>query len=508
MPGIAIVTGASRGIGRAIAHRLAKDDFRVALNDLPSAKEALEGVKSEIIESGGEAAVYYADVSNEDDVQAMVADVVSTMGGVDVMVANAGLCVTKVLIDTKREDFERLFAVNVNGTFFCYKHAAIQMIKQGRGGRIIGASSAAGKQGFSFLSGYSATKFAVRGLTQAAGDQKRIIVRRTKADLTDIAQAAELAPHGITVNAYAPGMVDTSMARLTGGMDALRWRRDEELRLRVEWNQETLSHWQKDPIQRQHKENMPGTAIITGASRGIGRAIAYRLSKDGFRVALNDLPSAKDALEGVRREIAESGGDAGIYHADVSNEADIQAMVADVSRTMGGVDVMVANAGLCTTKVLVDTTREDFERLFAVNVNGTFFCYKHAAIQMIKQGRGGRIIGASSVAGKQGSPFVSGYSATKFAIRGLTQAAAAELVPHGITVNAYAPGVVDTPMGDGLLSGIKAEQERIHTSSDPTANARILTPEDIAGMVSYLASKEARMVTGQSMSINGGMFCD
>lgn len=93
---------------------------------------------------------------------------------------------------------------------------------------------------------------------------------------------------------------------------------------------------------------MPGTAIITGASRGIGRAIAYRLSKDGFRVALNDLPSAKDALEGVRREIAESGGDAGIYHADVSNEADIQAMVADVSRTMGGVDV-VSHATVSTT---------------------------------------------------------------------------------------------------------------------------------------------------------------
>ncbi|KAF5325298.1 hypothetical protein D9619_009548 [Psilocybe cf. subviscida] len=121
------------------------------------------------------------------------------------------------------------------------------------------------------------------------------------------------------------------------------------------------SYLHSDPVERDHGQSMSGVAIITGASRGIGRAIAHRFAKVGFRVALNDLPSGKDALEEVNKDILESGGEAGIYYANISNEDDVQAMVADVVSTMGSVDVMVANAGLCIEKVLIDS-KSSFKR--------------------------------------------------------------------------------------------------------------------------------------------------
>lgn len=185
---------------------------------------------------------------------------------------------------------------------------------------------------------------------------------------------------------------------------------------------------------------MPGIAIVTGASRGIGRAIACRLVRDGFKVALNDLPSQRRELEALRSEISQSGNDTFVSPADVSVEGEVKAMINEVVSNMGGLDVMVANAGICITKPLTETTNEDFGRILSINVNGTFLCYKYAALQMIKQGRGGSILGAASLASKQGWPLLGAYSSSKFAIRGLTQVAAQEFGRYGIRVNAYAPG--------------------------------------------------------------------
>jgi len=250
---------------------------------------------------------------------------------------------------------------------------------------------------------------------------------------------------------------------------------------------------------------MSGVAIVTGASRGIGRAIAIRLVQDGFKVALNDLPSQKEALEELRAEVSNDSTKATIFFADVSSEEEVKAMIAEVVRTMGGLDVMVANAGICIVdiKEITEIAAEDFLRTLSVNTLGTFFCYKHAAKQMIKQGRGGRIIGAASVASKQGLPSLLTYCSSKFAVRGLTQSAALDLGKYGITVNAYAPGAIDTAM----LQNIRDVRG---TTGQPvtTPIARLGTPEDIAGLVSYLASKDAGMVTGQSISINGGMLFD
>jgi len=257
---------------------------------------------------------------------------------------------------------------------------------------------------------------------------------------------------------------------------------------------------------------MLATALVTGASRGIGRAIAFRLSQDGFRVAISDLPSQRSQLEEVHAHITRQGGKAMTTFVDVSVEKEVNHMVESVVDQMGGLDVMVANAGICIPSDFLETTPEDFRRMFTVNTLGTFLCYKYAAAQMVKQGRGGRIIGASSLAGKTGWPLLTGYGSSKFAVRGLTQNAALDLGKYGITVNAYAPGPIDTPMLKGLnetAMQLKTPEEitvLLAKQSSPIGSNG--TPEDIAGLVSYLASKEARLVTGQTISINGGLFFD
>ncbi|KAF8808448.1 NAD(P)-binding protein, partial [Phlegmacium glaucopus] len=166
---------------------------------------------------------------------------------------------------------------------------------------------------------------------------------------------------------------------------------------------------------------------LTGASRGIGRAIACRLSRDSFGVAISDLPSQKSQLEEVHAYITLQGGKAmmalkGLQtFANVSVESEVKPMVESVVEQTGGLDVMVANAGIYTLSTFLKTTAEDVQRIFSVNTLGTFLCYKYAAQQMVKQGRGGRIIGASSLAGKTGLPMSTAYGTSKFAVRGLTQ---------------------------------------------------------------------------------------
>ncbi|KAI0790509.1 hypothetical protein C8Q75DRAFT_120367 [Abortiporus biennis] len=158
---------------------------------------------------------------------------------------------------------------------------------------------------------------------------------------------------------------------------------------------------------------------------------------------------------------------------------------------------MVANAGVARLASLMDMTNEEWRVTQSVNLDGTMYCYKNAAIQMIKQGHGGRIIGASSAVGKRGFTNASAYSATKFAIRGLTQSAALDLQRHNITVNAYAPGLIETP----LVSGGQVPEILGH----PMLSAK---PDVVAALVAYLVKPEAYFITGQSISINGGLYFD
>ncbi|KAK7460442.1 hypothetical protein VKT23_009164 [Stygiomarasmius scandens] len=247
-----------------------------------------------------------------------------------------------------------------------------------------------------------------------------------------------------------------------------------------------------------------GVALVTGAAQGIGRAIALRLASDGFHIGLNDLPSKADALDSVAKEIKDKGNNVSVAPADVSDEGAVKIMLDSVVGRLGALDVMVSNSGIFERRNLLDSTSTDWDRLQNVNSRGMFLCYKYAAKRMIEQGHGGRIIGAASVAGKQGSAGFAAYSASKFAVVGLTQSAAKEFGPHGITVNAYAPGAIDTPMLMGSFTDRKADSEMWAAAS---ALGRLGTPEDIAGMVAFLASKDASWITGQTFGVNGGLYC-
>ena len=249
-------------------------------------------------------------------------------------------------------------------------------------------------------------------------------------------------------------------------------------------------------------DDRPRSAMVTGAARGIGRAVAERLAADGLAVSVIDLTGAEEAAAAV-------GGPA--HHLDVTDPDQVDAAVAAHVERFGGLDVMVANAGVAVTAPLLETTDEQWRRTFEVNVLGVVHCYRAAARQMIAQGRGGRLIGAASVAAHRAGKWQSAYSASKFAVRGLSQSLAQELAEHGITVNVYSPGVVQTPMWESIDDALAARKGTAPGSELAGMVAgiplgRLETPADVAGVVSFLASPDAGYVTGQSIVVDGGMW--
>lgn len=248
---------------------------------------------------------------------------------------------------------------------------------------------------------------------------------------------------------------------------------------------------------------MSKVALVTGSGSGFGRGIALQLSREGYSVGLNDLPSQRHVLEALADELE---GPSTIVLGDVTKEEDVEAMVEKTVKDLGGLDVMVANAGVCMARSFIDTTSDDWNRLTNINVYGVFYCIKHASKQMIKQKRGGKILTAASAAGKRGESRLSTYCSTKFAVRGLTQSAATELAPHGITVNAYAPGICDTPLFHGIfpfriITWLYRKQEEFFLPL-----GRLGTTEDVVNVVSFLVSPASNHITGQSISIDGGRF--
>lgn len=252
-------------------------------------------------------------------------------------------------------------------------------------------------------------------------------------------------------------------------------------------------------------------AHVTGAARGIGKAIAVRLAQDGHDVAVSDLSVMKDELDETRALIEASGRRSTCLTCDVSDYSSVRQMVADTASQLGSLDIFVANAGIVQTKALLDVTPEEYDHVHAVNGRGVFLCYTEAARHMIKQGTGGKIIGASSTAGHKGFGLLGVYSSSKFGVRALTQAAAQEWAEHGITVNAYCPGIVDTNMLvelDRDLSAINhaGEGESVKAVAARVALGRAARSEEIAGFVSYLAGSDSNYMTGQSVLIDGGML--
>ncbi|KAL4256651.1 NAD(P)-binding domain superfamily protein [Pleurotus pulmonarius] len=260
-----------------------------------------------------------------------------------------------------------------------------------------------------------------------------------------------------------------------------------------------------------------GVALVTGASRGIGRAIALRLANDGYSLALNDIPCNLPSLTALADEIGCVNVKAVSIAADVAEEEQVQEMIKKTVNDLGSVDVMVANAGILkSTPTLIETSLKDFDDTIAVNVRGVFLCYKYAAKQMIAQHqqrggtpKGGSIIGASSVTAKQAWAGLSAYSMSKWGVRGLTQASAMELAPYGIRVNAYAPGSIDTKMVEKFaVDNGRDHKEYLAEKAQTVPLKRMGTPEDVANLVSFLVSDQASYITGQAVSVNGGLFFD
>jgi meso-butanediol dehydrogenase/(S,S)-butanediol dehydrogenase/diacetyl reductase len=252
------------------------------------------------------------------------------------------------------------------------------------------------------------------------------------------------------------------------------------------------------------------SALVTGAAGGIGRAIAERLVADGFGVSVADLSSSADQLEALVASLGGPDVALGVL-VDVTEAESVEAAVAAHVAYFGGLDVMVANAGIAVTAPLLEITAKQWQLTMDVNVKGVLHCYQSAARQMITQGRGGRLIGAASVAAHRGGKWQSAYSASKFAVRGMSQSVAQELAEHQITVNVYSPGVVHTPMWEG----IDAEMSRrrgTQLGSEMAAMVagiplgRLELPTDVAGVVAFLASPEAAYITGQSIVVDGGMW--
>jgi len=237
------------------------------------------------------------------------------------------------------------------------------------------------------------------------------------------------------------------------------------------------------------------TAVVTGASRGIGKAIAIFLAKEGAEVIINYSSSIENANK-VVSEIDSFGGKAYPLQADISNETSVNELIKTVLEKNNKIDVLVNNAGITKDGLLMRMKTDDWKKVLDLNLSGVFYCTRAISRQMLKQKKG-RIINITSVVGLMGNPGQANYSAAKAGVIGLTQSAAKEFASRGITVNAVAPGFISTDMtkdlnSDSILSAIPL--------------GRFGSPEDVAGVVRFLASDpSAAYITGQTIQVDGGM---
>lgn len=238
-------------------------------------------------------------------------------------------------------------------------------------------------------------------------------------------------------------------------------------------------------------------ALITGAGRGIGRAIAIALAKEGAEVVINYNGSEERAKE-VKQTIEENGGKASIYKCNVNDFVACEAMIKDIVKEYGHLDILVNNAGITKDGLIMKMKEEDFDSVLNVNLKGTFNTIRHSARQMLKQ-RSGKIINISSVSGILGNVGQANYAASKAGVIGLTKTMARELGSRGITVNAIAPGFVDTEMTEVLSEEIR------ENACKQIILGRFGKPEDIANTAVFLASDKADYITGQVISVDGGM---
>ncbi len=246
------------------------------------------------------------------------------------------------------------------------------------------------------------------------------------------------------------------------------------------------------------------SALVTGAARGIGMAVAAAYAREGALVAVGDID-----LDRAKAAAEEIGLGAYAVRMDVADQESVDLAIAAVAEHAGGLDILVNNAALFDAAPITEITRDSYDRLFSVNVAGTLFTLQAAANAMIAQGRGGRIINMASQAGRRGESLVAVYCATKAAVISLTQSAGLNLIPHGINVNAIAPGVVEGEHWDGVdalfakYEGL-APGEKKRLVGEAVPYGRMGTADDLIGMAVFLAGEGADYVVGQTFGVDGG----
>ena len=245
-------------------------------------------------------------------------------------------------------------------------------------------------------------------------------------------------------------------------------------------------------------------ALITGAARGIGLAFAQAYVREGAQVAIGDIDIAR-----AERAAADIGPEAIAVEMDVTRQESIDAGVGAAIEALGGIDILINNAAIFTAAPITDITREDYTRVFDINVAGTLFTMQTVARHMIARGAGGKIINMASQAGRRGEPLVAIYCATKAAVISLTQSAGLNLIEYGINVNAIAPGVVDGEHWDGVDAFFakyenKAPGQKKTEVAAAVPFGRMGTPDDLTGMAVFLASKDADYIVAQTYNVDGG----
>lgn len=241
-------------------------------------------------------------------------------------------------------------------------------------------------------------------------------------------------------------------------------------------------------------------ALVTGASKGIGRALALGLGKDGFDVVVNDVAHQSAALDNVAAEIRRLSRRAFTALGDVSRKADVAAMVAAAIDAAGHIDAVVNNAGILIANSVDDLKEEEWDAVLDVNAKGTFLVVQ-ALLPHMKERGYGRIVNIASIGGKHGAPMQAHYSASKAAVMGFTRVLAQEVGPFGITANCICPGIIVTDMGRTNLDDPAVKESWVAK----TALRRLGQPEDVAGPVCFLASDASAFVTGQSLNVCGGI---
>lgn len=238
-------------------------------------------------------------------------------------------------------------------------------------------------------------------------------------------------------------------------------------------------------------------ALVTGASRGIGRAIALEFAKQGANVAVN-YAGSEDKAQEVVEELLQLGVKAFKIQTDVSDESSVQNMIKEVTSQFGRLDILVNNAGVNKDNLLMRMKESEFDQVINTNLKGVFLCTKAVTRQMMKQ-KAGRIVNVASIVGVSGNPGQANYVAAKAGVIGLTKTTAKELASRNILVNAVAPGFISTDMTDALT------EEQRKEMLDMIPLAKLGSPEDVARVVRFLASEDANYITGQTLHIDGGM---